>query len=37
MPNVNGIVATRRILQESPSVRVLVVTLFEDDDSVLWL
>jgi CheY-like chemotaxis protein len=33
MPNVNGIVATRRILQESPSVRVLVVALFEDDDS----
>ena len=34
MPNVNGIEATRRLLQESPSVRVLVVTLFEDDDSV---
>ena len=34
MPNVNGIEATRRIVQESPSVRVLVVTLFEDDDSV---
>jgi DNA-binding NarL/FixJ family response regulator len=34
MPKVNGIEATRRILQESPSVRVLVVTLFEDDDSV---
>lgn len=34
MPNVNGIEATRKILQESPSVRVLVVTLFEDDDSV---
>jgi DNA-binding NarL/FixJ family response regulator len=34
MPEVNGIEATRRILQESPSVRVLVVTLFEDDDSV---
>ncbi len=32
MPNVNGIEATRKILQES--VRVLVVTLFEDDDSV---
>jgi DNA-binding NarL/FixJ family response regulator len=36
MPNMNGIEATRRILQESPSVRVLVVTLFEGDDSVLW-
>jgi DNA-binding NarL/FixJ family response regulator len=34
MPNVNGIEATRKILQESPSVRVLVVTLFEDEDSV---
>jgi DNA-binding NarL/FixJ family response regulator len=34
MPNVNGIEATRRILRESPSIRVLVVTLFEDDDSV---
>ena len=34
MPEVNGIEATRRILQQSPSVRVLVVTLFEDDDSV---
>src|ERR671920_1320487 len=34
MPKVNGIEATRRIMQESPSVRVLVVTLFEDDDSV---
>ena len=34
MPKVNGIEATRRILQESPSIRILVVTLFEDDDSV---
>ena len=34
MPEVNGIEATRRILQESPSIRVLVVTMFEDDDSV---
>jgi DNA-binding NarL/FixJ family response regulator len=34
MPEINGIEATRRILQESPSVRILVVTLFEDDDSV---
>jgi DNA-binding NarL/FixJ family response regulator len=34
MPNVNGIEATRRIMQESPSIRVLVVTLFEDEDSV---
>jgi DNA-binding NarL/FixJ family response regulator len=34
MPEVNGIEATRRIMQDNPSVRVLVVTLFEDDDSV---
>ncbi len=34
MPGVGGIEATRRIVWESPSVRVLVVTLFEDDDSV---
>ena len=34
MPEVNGIEATRRILQHDPGVRILVVTLFEDDDSV---
>jgi DNA-binding NarL/FixJ family response regulator len=34
MPEVNGIEATRTILQESPSVRILMVTLFEDEDSV---
>ena len=34
MPEVHGIEATRRILQESPNIRILVVTLFEDDDSV---
>ena len=34
MPEVNGIEATRRILQENSNVHVLVVTLFEDDDSV---
>jgi DNA-binding NarL/FixJ family response regulator len=34
MPEVNGIEATRRILRESPTIRVLMVTLFEDDDSV---
>ncbi len=31
---VNGIEATRRILQASPHVGVLVLTMFEDDDSV---
>ena len=34
MPGRNGIEATRRIVQESPHVGVLVVTMFEDDDSV---
>lgn len=34
MPGMGGMEATRRILQESPSVRILVVTLFEDDESV---
>lgn len=34
MPEVNGIEATRRIVQENPTVRVLVVTLFEDEESV---
>ena len=34
MPGGNGIEATRKILKKSPSVRVLVVTLFEDEDSV---
>jgi DNA-binding NarL/FixJ family response regulator len=34
MPEVNGIEATRRIMHESPNVRVLVVTLFEDEESV---
>jgi DNA-binding NarL/FixJ family response regulator len=34
MPEVNGIEATRRILQESPNIRILMVTLFEDEDSV---
>jgi DNA-binding NarL/FixJ family response regulator len=36
MPQVNGIEATRRILQESPSVRILVVMLFEDDVSNIF-
>ena len=34
MPEVNGIEATRRILRDDPGVRILVVTLFEDDESV---
>ncbi len=34
MPEVTGISAIREILGELPNVRILVVTLFEDDDSV---
>jgi DNA-binding NarL/FixJ family response regulator len=34
MPGGSGIEATREIAREWPDVRVLVVTLFEDDDSV---
>jgi DNA-binding NarL/FixJ family response regulator len=34
MPSVNGIEATRRILQVSPHIGVIVVIMFEDDDSV---
>jgi DNA-binding NarL/FixJ family response regulator len=34
MPGVNGIEATRQILHTSPHIRILVITLFEDDESV---
>lgn len=34
MPGINGIEATRRIADASPHVRVLMVTMFEDDASV---
>lgn len=34
MPEINGIEATRRILFTSPSIRILIVTMFEDDGSV---
>lgn len=34
MPGVNGVEATRQILHISPHIRILVVTLFEDDASV---
>jgi DNA-binding NarL/FixJ family response regulator len=34
MPGVNGIEATRQIVKTSPHIGVVVVTMFEDDDSV---
>jgi len=34
MPGVNGIEATRRIVRTSPNIGIIVVTMFEDDDSV---
>jgi DNA-binding NarL/FixJ family response regulator len=34
MPGVNGIEATRRIVHTSPHIRLLMVTMFEDDASV---
>ncbi len=34
MPGINGIEATRQIFQASPHIGVIVLTMFEDDDSV---
>ncbi|HEX2280277.1 MAG TPA: response regulator transcription factor [Thermomicrobiales bacterium] len=34
MPDMTGIAATREIIAAMPEIRILVVTLFEDDDSV---
>jgi DNA-binding NarL/FixJ family response regulator len=34
MPGMGGIEATRRILRTSPHIAVLVISMFEDDDSV---
>lgn len=34
MPGVNGIEATRQIVQTSPHIGVIVLTMFDDDDSV---
>jgi DNA-binding NarL/FixJ family response regulator len=34
MPGVNGIEATRRIVHTSPHIGVIIITMFEDDDSV---
>jgi DNA-binding NarL/FixJ family response regulator len=34
MPGINGIEATRSITQEKPNIGILVITMFDDDDSV---
>jgi DNA-binding NarL/FixJ family response regulator len=34
LPGISGIDATRRILQNAPETRILVVTMFEDDHSI---
>ena len=34
MPQINGIEATRRILEINPEIGIVVLTMFEDDDSV---
>ena len=34
MPGLNGIEATRRILAATPGIKILIVSMFEDDDSV---
>ncbi len=34
MPDMNGIEATRQIVHVSPHIGVIIVTMFEDDDSV---
>ncbi|HEY8445706.1 MAG TPA: response regulator transcription factor [Thermomicrobiales bacterium] len=34
MPGMNGIEATRRIVQANPALGIVVLTMFEDDDSV---
>ncbi len=34
MPGVSGVEATRRVLDTNPHVGILIVTMFEDDDSV---
>lgn len=34
MPDINGIEATRQIVQTSPHIGVIIVTMFEDDESL---
>ena len=35
MPGMNGIEATRRIIRECPEIGIIIVTMFEDTDSVI--
>ncbi len=35
MPQMNGIEATRRILSEHPAMKILILTMFSDDDTLL--
>ena len=35
MPNMNGVVATRRIKEEYPNVKVVILTTFDDSDYIL--
>ncbi|MBQ9728460.1 MAG: response regulator transcription factor [Clostridia bacterium] len=35
MPNMNGVVATRRIKEEYPDVKVVILTTFDDSDYIL--
>ena len=35
MPNMNGVVATRRIKEEHPNAKVLILTTFDDSDYIL--
>jgi DNA-binding NarL/FixJ family response regulator len=34
MPGCNGVEATRRILKDNPNIRILIMTMFEDDHTV---
>src|SRR5207245_3176600 len=34
LPGLNGIEATRRIVADSPHIAVVVLTMFDDDDSI---
>ncbi len=34
LPDINGIEATRQILQQHPKIGILIITMFEDSDSV---